>query len=150
MTGICVQKKMEKTIQTITFDGTKSKFRMWHAKFMSQARTKEFSGVINGTDAVPNANVTLNPNNNAHKPQIAARKANQKGYDYLLLCMDSEIPFDLVETARTTELLEGDLKLAMERLVQKYMPTTQADVLKLKEELTNCKLKSWKTDLDKW
>ena len=56
----------------------------------------------------------------------------------------------LVKNTKSEDFLEGNCKVAWDRLVSKYAPHTASFLLKLKSELHNSKLESIDKDLDEW
>lgn len=76
-------------------------------------------------------------------------------YADLLLSMDTRsdkgiVAFEAVNETTTTDLLDGDPKLAYKTLVQKYQPKTGPGYIELLLEFTNCKLTSDEDDPDEW
>ncbi len=132
---------MMRTIRAISYDGDEDKYIMWITKWKAQANAGTYRGIVGGTTIVPAASVVLLA---AGVNELAARNANQAGYDYLILCMEGQVPYNIVYMARTPDLPSGDLQLALSRLAGKYSPSTGADIVEIKREFTQSRLTSWK------
>ena len=61
-----------------------------------------------------------------------------------------KVAFELVKIAKSEDFLEGNCKVAWDRLVSKYDPHTASSLLKLKSEFHNSKLESIDKDPGKW
>ena len=70
----------------------------WLNKFMAVTKVKMFADIINGTMTVPKLIDNIN------EKDMAIRDLNQAAYCCLLYCMNDEISFSLVDTAKTRDL----------------------------------------------
>ena len=61
-----------------------------------------------------------------------------------------KVAFGLVKKAKSEDFLEGNCKVAWDRLVSKYAPHTTSSLLKLKSKFHNSKLESINKDPDEW
>ena len=59
---------------------------------------------------------------NISKDDMAIRDLNQAAYCCLLYCMNNDISFSLVDTAKTENLPDGDAALAWKNLLTRYEP----------------------------
>ena len=72
---------------------------------------------------------------------------NELAYEDLILSINTSyyvgnVAFKLVKNAKSKDFLEGNCKVAQDRLVSKYAPHTASSLLKLKSEFHNSKLES--------
>ena len=65
---------------------------------------------------------------------MAIRDLNQAAYCCLLYCMNDEISFSLVDTAKTRDLPDGDAALAWRNLLTRYEPKQYGILLNLKKD----------------
>ena len=82
---------------------------MWEAKYKARAQMKGWLQVLLGQMAIPNEDVALT---DAQVVEKNARKANEEGYSDLLLSMEDEIAFGIVNEVKSTNLPSGDLTMA--------------------------------------
>ena len=79
---------------------------------------------------------------------------NKLAYEDLILINTSssigKVAFGLVKYAKSEDFLEGNCKVAWDRLVSEYTLHTVLSLLKLKSEFHNNKLESIDKDHDKW
>ena len=97
----------DKAIRVLAFTGKKNDWTMWEAKYKARARTKGWLNIMDGSVVAPDATATLTA-----QADIDKRDKNDEGYSDLLLSMNEEISFGLVNEAKTNELPDGDLALA--------------------------------------
>eukprot|EP00977_Amphora_coffeiformis_P003537 scaffold679_cov223-Amphora_coffeaeformis.AAC.1 len=102
-----------------------------------------------GTTAVPKYNEVLDETQDADKPKIKARKANDDGYNELLLSIEDEVCFGLVDGAVTPDLPDGDLAKAWTALKNKFEPKTKTAMTDLKLDFTKCKMEEGE-DPEEW
>ena len=77
---------------------------------------------------------------------IKLGELNELVYEDLILSINAsssvgKVVFILVKNAKSEDFLEGDCKVAWDRLVSNYAPHTALSLLKLKREVHNNKLK---------
>ena len=130
----------DKAIRVLSFSGKHEDWRMWKSKYKARATMKKWIKVMEGTETAPKESDTLDPTNDADK--IAARQANEDGYADILMSMDDEIAFSIVDEARTTELPNGSLAKAWKDLHAKYEPPTNDELVQLKKEFNATHLES--------
>ena len=83
-----------KDMKIAKFNGNKDEWPRWSKKIMSVAKIKKFSHIIDGSVKVP-AIIE-----NMEEAQKLFREINEVAYCYLLYCMNDEICFNLVDTAK--------------------------------------------------
>eukprot|EP00977_Amphora_coffeiformis_P025774 scaffold22134_cov95-Amphora_coffeaeformis.AAC.1 len=143
---------IERSIRVLPFKGGKTEWRMWSRKFLARARAKGFKAIMEGTPgttAVPKYNEVLDETQDADKPKIKARKANDDGYNELLLSIEDEVCFGLVDGAVTPDLPDGDLAKAWTALKNKFEPKTKTAMTDLKLDFTKCKMEEGE-DPEEW
>ena len=116
-----------KEMRIVKFNGKESEWPRWPKKFMAVAKVKKFADIIDGTVTVPELTENIDPKN------IAIRNLNQAAYCCLLYCMNDDICFTLVETAKMDELPDGDVALAWKNLLTRYEPKQYGTLLDLKK-----------------
>ena len=81
-----------------------------------------------------------NLNSTTDKKKIAAIAMNKKAYNELILVMQGELAFEVVEDLTTDELPNGDARLAWNNLKKKYEPNTAQTLIRLKKEFAGSRL----------
>ena len=99
---------------------------------MAAVVVKKIKPAMIGTIKVPNHNESLNIN--MDKEKIAARTMNERAYNKLILAMQGELTFEVVEDSTTNELPDGDINLAWMNLKIKYEPNTSQMLIGVKRE----------------
>ena len=122
---------MDKAIRVLTFSGKKKDWPMWEAKYAARARAKGWYQVLVGATEVPAAATVLT---DQQVTLQAARKANEDGYADLLLSMEDEVTFNIVNEAKTTDLPDGSLPKAWKDLKARFAPSTKSELVDLRRE----------------
>ena len=103
---------------------------------MARARPYDYAGVIDDTDTVIKKSEYLvilakekSTRSADEKKQVKIYEKNSKGCDHIVLAIDGKSTsgknsFHLVNQTKTTDLPDGDLKLAWNNLKAKYSATT--------------------------
>ena len=130
---------MDKAIRVLNFSGKQNDWIMWEAKYKARARMKGWLQVLLGQVVVPKENVILT---DAQAAEKNARKANEEGYSDLLLSMEDEVAFGIVNEAKSTDLPSGDLTMAWKNLLNKYAPSTKDELVSVKKEFMQCMMES--------
>ena len=65
---------------------------------------------------------------------------NEKAYNKLILAMQRELAFEVVEDSTTDELPDGDARLVWDNLKKKYKPNTTQTLIRLKKEFAASRL----------
>jgi hypothetical protein len=74
---------------------------------------------------------------------------NDKAYQFLILSAGG-IAFHILNQAKITDLIDGDVFLALTQLKQKYAPNNHSDLIRLNIEFHKCTLTNTKQDPDEW
>ena len=138
-----------KSIRVIAFSGKAKDYRMWARKFMSLASIKGYKKIMTGKET-PLGHLIDCADTKEGKAQEEARKQNERGYSELLLSVSDEVTFGLIDGSRTTDLPEGCLMTAWNKLERKFVPKTNATMVKLVKEFGQMSLKDKKKDPDEW
>ena len=101
-------------MKLFTFSGKEDEFKIWAAKFKAIATMNGFKNILMGTMKVLDESQKLDPTADAE--EIKAWKGNEKAYVQITLCMKDVVRFNIVETAITSDLPNGDSLLAWEQL----------------------------------
>ena len=135
----------------IKFDGEDSKWPEWNVKALAFTKSKEFKEAFLGNTAVVFTNVLNTATSTTPVPQEVkdAYELNDKGYQFLILSC-SDIAFGLVNMAKTTDLADGDARLAWKNLTDRYAPQGSTDLIHLTGEFNNCILDSSHGDPNVW
>ena len=115
-----------KELKIVAFSGNAEDWPKWSKKFMAAARLKRFAGVIDGSVTVPELK------ENMDETDQAIRDLNQAAYCCLLYSMDEHISFNLVDTAKSENLPDGDAALAWKNLLSRYEPRLYGTLLEWK------------------
>ena len=80
-----------------------------------------------------------------HKKIVKLGELNELVYEDLILSINTcssvgKVAFGLVKNAKNEDFLEGDCKVAWDRLISKYALHTASSLLKLKNQFHNSKL----------
>jgi hypothetical protein len=132
------------SIKVIPFSGERAKFREWESKWLAYARVKGFHKVMTRKETVP-AESQLSKT----ADEVKNEDLNNSGYAQLILSV-SGTAFSYVDDAKTTDLPDGDLALAYEKLQEEYAPKGRSDLVEVKTQFNNCALESTKTDPEEW
>ena len=97
-------------------------------KILAVEKVKKFPNIIDGSVTVPSLI------SNMELEDIAIGEMNQFAYCYLLHCMNDDICFNLVDTAKTENLLDGDGALAWKNLLTRYEPKQYGILSNLRRE----------------
>ena len=117
-----------KEFKIVAFSGNVEDWLKWSKKFMAAARLKKFAGVIDGSVTVPELKENMN------KEDQAIRDLSQVAYCCLLYSMDEHISFNLVDTAKSENLPDGDPALAWKSLLSRYEPRLYGTLLEWKKK----------------
>ena len=139
-----------KTIRVISFRGKAKDYRMWARKFISLASIKGYKGVMTGKEKPPGHLVDINESTKDRKEKLRLRDMNERGYSELLLSVSDEVTFRIIDGARSTDLPEGCLMTAWNKIERKFVPKTNATMVKLVKEFGEMSLADVKKDPDEW
>ena len=90
--------KFIREVRIVVFNGSKDEWPRWLKKFLAVAKVKKFVNIIDESVMVPSLS------ENMQEEEIAIREMNQVAYCCLLHCMNDDICFNLVDTAKTESL----------------------------------------------
>lgn len=128
----------EKAIRILSLRGLEEDYRIWSKKFCSQGIIKGYGGILTRDIEGPAEKKELKP----YSIELAARKANTKAYNELILACDDEVGFEIVEQEVTDKHPHGDAREAWKVLKEKYESDDGLLLITLKREFTNCRLES--------
>ena len=121
------------TIRILPFSGKESEWRMWSRKFIATAMARGYKEVLEPRD-----------------PTVDASTAdNDKAYNELMLSINDEVTFGIVDEAKSTIHPTGDARVAWNELKKKYEPKTGYSEVKLKRDFNSCALNEGE-DPDAW
>jgi hypothetical protein len=120
-----------KTIRVISFGGKAKDYRIWARKIMSLASIKGYKRVMTGKEKPPGHLVDIDESKPEGKEQLRLRNANERGYSELLLSVSDEVTFGIIDGAWSTDLPEGCLVTAWNKIERKFLPKTNATMVKI-------------------
>ena len=132
----------ELMICILPFTGKSDDWRKWSSKFIAWVAEKGYDYILLKDKNVLAESMVLDETKADGKAATKLRKANKKAYNDLLLLMDEDISFGIVDAAKTDDLPSGDARLSWKGLVDKFEPTTGAELIDLKVEFNAMKLES--------
>jgi len=106
-----------KAIRVISFNGKQSDWAIWEEKFLARARRRGYKDLILGKTAIPADSATIDTTTPAGKEQARIKKLNEVAFEELILSIDTKegtgkTVFQLIKGCKTTDLKDGDSKLA--------------------------------------
>ena len=144
------------------FDGQRRNFRYWKPKFCATALRREFASILDGTSKVStkdkfSAALALADDKVTVESKLILKnyRANTMAFGELMLAIDTEKPsgkvaFGVVENAVTSDLPDGDARLAWKLLIAKFAPETSDMYLKLEKLFVNSRLLNTNDSPDVW
>ena len=109
---------------------------------MAAGRLNKFAGLVDGSVAVPELKGDMD------KKDQAIRDLSQAAYCCLLYSMDELISFNLVDTAKSENLPDGDAALAWKNLLTRYEPRQYGTLLELKRNFMTKSLQECENNPD--
>ena len=128
----------DKAIRVISFSGKKDDWRKWSRKFLAMSVKRGYKDVLQGKLEVEGIMNEKEQEKNGH------------AYNDLMLSMNEDVSFGIVDEAVTTKLPEGDCALAWRKLEAKYDSQTNSSKVKLMNQLNKSRLKDSQDDPDHW
>ena len=107
-----------KEMRIVEYNGSEDEWLRQSKNFIATTKVKKIANIFDGSTAVP----SLSPNMNDR--QKAIRELNHVAYCCLLHCMNDEICFNLVDTAKTKNLPDGDAAVAWKNLFTMLNPNS--------------------------
>jgi hypothetical protein len=138
-----------KSIKTIVFDGKKSTWEAWHEKFLSLARTKNYRDVLTGVTPIPVKRMTI-ADPSIIIPFTALEQAvlelNAIAYGDLACSVDTTtqaglVAFAMITVTKTPDYPDGNCYEAWMRLVDRYQPTSTAELMRKTRKFQEAKLR---------
>ncbi len=123
---------------------------MWSRQFLARAQVKGYRSILEGKEAVPAYNEKIDETTSQGKTKLLLRNLNESAYSDLILSMEDEVNFALVDEATTKELPDGDAALAWKNLCNKHEPKTSATKVELKLRFNQSKLEDARKDPEEW
>ena len=150
---------LDKRVRLIAFSGRKGDWRFWSIIFLAQDDLLGFSPVVTGEETSPTKADYLVAKA-AEKPDAEQLKSiklyelNRAAFGILLISIQTKIEcgktaFATVDNCRTTDFPQGDVKLAWQRLKDKFEPKHALLFIQLKKRFANSKL-NVDNDPDDW
>jgi len=121
------------SIRILPFSGKESEWRMWSRKFIATAMARGYKEVLE--PKFPNLD--------------ASEADNDKAYNDLMLSINDEVTFGIIDEALLTIHPTRDARLAWSELKKKFEPKTGYSEVKLKREFNTSQLGNGK-DPDAW
>ena len=140
----------EKSIRIVQLSGKKKEWRMWSKQFLAVAGKRDYKEIIEGTELVPKKSDTLDLSTDEGKKKMRARKANDNAYHDLVLANQNPVAFNLVDKAISTDLPDGDAKMAWDSLKKKYESKTPSTMVSLADQFHRSKLENVQVDPEVW
>jgi gag-polypeptide of LTR copia-type len=97
-----------------------------------------------------NKTTVLDPENSAHKPEIAKRDQNIRAFMLLTLAMSVAVSFEVVGSGKTTDMPDGDAKLAWTALTHIFQPNNKSELQAFRQQFNHCALTDASYPTDKW
>ena len=139
----------EKSIRVISWSsGNEKDWKMFATKQLAKAQLNGYKKHLLGKATIPPHDKVLDATKDAE--EIKNRDLNDMAYANLLLSMEDDTAWNLVNNAKSTELPDGDAALAWTKLNDLYEPKTVLLEFDLSEMFGKCKLKSNSSKPDNW
>ena len=109
---------------------------------------------MSGMDKIPTQDEYKNATEggmNLNKKFVKLSELNERAHEDLILLINTsssvgKASFGLIKNAKCADFLEGNCKIARDRLVSKYAPHTASSLLKLRSKFHNKKLELMEKD----
>ena len=132
------------TVYLIKFDGRETTWHEWSFKTLQPAKSKCFRHVYaKGMKPIDNDAYLVSTDDDEKKKY----EWNNKAYQLLILSV-SGIAFEIINLAKTDDLMDGDAFLVWQYLENCYGPHQVTDLIQLTGNFKNCTLESTKADPD--
>ena len=95
------EKNVTTAIRVVLFNGKRSSFTKWQKKFLATVRNRSYGFIF--TEPV----IAIPEGKTLTDDEKKIVKANKDAYDSLVLAMDEDICFDIVESSTTAEIPGG-------------------------------------------
>ena len=140
-----------KSIRVLAFTDRKEDWYEWSNKFRAIAEEKGYDEIMDGTAIPPDEsrNLATIIDNDLRERLEDLRHANKIGYRDLSLATTGA-SYAMVGEAKSTSLPKGDLRLAWQKLMEKWDPKESEDKMDLLEKFRTNKLDDIRTDPIDW
>ena len=118
-----------KKIKVIPFDGKRENWHMWSRKFLCKLTVYGYRDIL------------VEKQDIKEEEKTEREEANSMAYSDLLLSMEDEVCFSIVDMANSDEFPMGCTRSAFLRLKEKYESTTQHARCEVKLEYGYMKMK---------
>lgn len=120
-------------IRVLPFSGKEKDWRMWSRKFLASSVAKGYREAVDPTDPTVDADVDENKN----------------AYSDLILSMQDETTFGIIDESKSNQHSDGDARMAWNELKKKYEPKTGFSEVRTKREFNSSNLDQGQ-DPDEW
>ena len=128
----------EKSIRVISFSGKRSDWRVWSRKFLAVAEKRGYKKLLTGA-------LELTSTSGTDDLQLGVN-----AYNYLLLAMNENISFGLVDEAKSVVCPDGDAVKAWQKLMKRFESKTSASKVKTMGQLHASRLTKKTKDPEVW
>ena len=144
---------IESSIRVISFNGKKTEWEAFEERFLAKAARKGYKAVLLGEIPVHKKDEMIDETEDGKKKK-RAKEMNEIAYTELILSMDpkksaGKVAFKLVKGTKTEEFPDGNAKIAWERLIKKYRPSSAPTMVNLEKTFRQSKLGKGQ-DPDNW
>ncbi len=109
------ENRMENNVKTLPFRGREKEWREWSVKFLARAYLQGYQHALTSEEVETDVKDDLLV---GQKPLDSEERLNAFAHSTLLLCCE-EIPFSIVESARSVKYKFGDTNLAWKLLKER-------------------------------
>ena len=128
----------EKSIRVISFSGKRSDWRVWSRKFLAVAEKRGYKKLLTGALELTSTSGTDD------------RQLGVNAYNDLLLAMNENISFGLVDEAKSVVCPDGDAAKAWQKLMKRFESKTSASKVKTMGQLHASRLTKKTKDPEVW
>ena len=148
------EKYVDKTLKLPRFSGKQEDWQIWSEKFLIRAKRKGYKDLLLGKVEIPSDQETSTDARRADELD-ELRELNELAFEEIEMGMDTDkktgrVAFDYVRLSKTENNVDGNCKLAWDRLKMKFESKQAPTRLMLRKEFYNKKLSSISEDPDEW
>ena len=134
-----------KAIHVLESNGKASNWYARNEKFGAKAKRRGYNKLFLGKETVHMHSKYDQAVTDSDTSMIKLGQLDEVAYDDLILSINTTtkrgaVVLSLVKNSKTIKYLEGNCKIASDRLTTKYAPKTASSLLKLKKKFANSKL----------
>ena len=119
-------------------------------QFLAVSSKRDYKDILLGNVTAPKASDILDETTTDGKEKLKARKANDNAYHDLILANEEPVPFNIVDKSVTTDLPDGDARVAWLALSKKYENKTTTSLITLTSQFNDSKLTDSEIDPEIW